>query len=181
MSKSWQKLDAWLRAHGPGAFASLKGPASAQEIAVTEATIGIAFPASLRESFLAHDGEVADSSGLFEYWQLLPLDRVKEHWDEFLQLEREYGNRHFGSGEFDAASAIPVMWSNGEIRYLRVTPDNAEAPLYELPRHGPPVRLADSWEAYLQEQVRRIDAGELVVEPDFGLNLVEAGTSASGA
>jgi hypothetical protein len=181
MNTSWQKLDAWLRANAPEAFPSLNGPATEQEIVATEAAISLPFPPTLRSSYLAHDGEAVDSNGLFECWQLLPLSRVREHWEEFVQLEREYGNRQFGDGKFSAVSSIPVMWFESEIRYIQVAPGETEGALFELPRHGPPLRLADNWEAYLQEQLRRLNVGELVVDPDFGFNLLRAGNSASGA
>ena len=106
---------------------------------------------------------------------------TKEHWEEFVQLEQEYGNRHFGDGKFSVVSSIPVMWFESEIRYIQVTPGETEGALFELPRHGPPLRLADNWEAYLQEQMRRLNSGELVVDPDFGFNLLRAGDSTSGA
>jgi hypothetical protein len=181
METTWQKLDMWLRANAPEAFPSLNGPATEGEIAAIEEATSLTFPPSLRASYLAHDGEAADSNGLFECWQLLPLSRVREHWEEFVQLAREYGNRHLGDGKFMALSSIPVMWFESEIRYIQVTPGEAEGALFELPRHGPPLRLADNWEAYLQEQMRRINLGELVVDPDFGFNLLRAGDSTSGA
>ncbi len=178
---TWQHLDDWLSKHAPDAFPSLNPPATPEAIAQVERHIGLAFPPSLRASFLAHDGEAEDSAGLFDYWQLLPLNRVVEQWDEHALIEAEYGSARFGDGEFSTKRAIPVMWFEGEICYVEGSKESVEGVMFELLRHGKPRRIAETFGAFLGEQYRRLVSGELIVEPDFGYNLVPKGRSISGA
>jgi cell wall assembly regulator SMI1 len=181
MSQAWINLDAWLSAHAPEAFAALSEPAAPADIASVEREISLSMPRSLRSSYLVHNGEAEDSAGVFDSWQLLPLERVVEHWQEFVQLQEHAGLGVLGDGEFDAKSSIPVMWFESAIRYVKAEPAGSEGAFFELPRHGKPILLAASFGEFLEGLHHQLLAGELVVEPDFGFNVVPPGQGASGA
>ncbi|WP_082611128.1 SMI1/KNR4 family protein [Lysobacter sp. Root916] len=172
MSFVWKQLDEWLSSNAPEAYLSLNPPATEGQIAAAEERMGLSFPASLRGTYLAHDGESDDSAGLFNSWMLLPLLRVVEHWEEFVQLEEDDPGG-WGDGDFSAKTSIPVMWFEGEIRYVTTSGPTAGA-VYELPRHGKPVLLAPSFDCFLENTYRQCVDGSLIVEPDFGYNLVLA-------
>lgn len=180
MSGPWNLLDGWLSEHAPDAVAALNEPATSTEIASAEREMGLSMPPSLRASYVVHNGESDDSAGVFDNWQILPLERVVEHWKEFAELQEHVGQGVLGEGEFDAKSSIPVMWFEGEIRYVRVDASDREGALYELPRHGRPVLPGASFGEFLEGIYSELLAGALVVEPDFGFNVVRPGQSASG-
>jgi len=180
MSQTWIDLDGWLAEHAPEAFAALNDPATPTEIASAEREMGLSMPPSLHASYLVHDGEADDSAGVFDNWQFLPLERVVQHWREFAELQAHAGQGVLGDGEFDAKSSIPVMWSEGEIRYVKADSSGSEGAFYELPRYGKPVLLATSLGEFLKDLHRELLTGALVVEPDFGFNVVRPGQSASG-
>src|ERR1043165_2544505 len=129
MQEVWNQLDAWLLQHGPDVVPHLNPPASPADIAAVERRIGLVFPESLRSSYLAHNGETADSPGVFCHWSWLSLDRVVAHWEEHVQLQQAYGADHFGGGQFNAKQSIPVLWFESSIRYLAVIQDGADPPL----------------------------------------------------
>ncbi|WP_405435240.1 SMI1/KNR4 family protein [Streptomyces avidinii] len=56
---SWQRIDAWLAEHAPGALSELRPPASKQSIKEAEERLGFQLPADLRESLLCHDGDTS--------------------------------------------------------------------------------------------------------------------------
>lgn len=177
----WKKLDQWLAENAPEAFAALNQPASEAAVSAAEAQINLTFPPSLKAFFLEHDGEARDSAGLFIWWRLLPLCEVVDIWEEFLLIEQQSEVGILGSGAFDAKRSIPVMWFEGQIRYVEVTDDLFEGPLLELPRHGPPKFIALSLNHFFESQFEMIINGQLVVEPDFGFSIVPVGTSVSDA
>lgn len=72
------------------------------------------------------------------------------------------------------------MWCEGEIRYIEIADGMLEGPLLELSRHGPPKLIAPSLAHFLNNQFTMLTDGRLVVEEDFGFNLVPVGASASG-
>jgi hypothetical protein len=118
---------------------------------------------------------------VFDSWQLLLLERVMEHWREFVQLQEQTEPGACGEDVFDANSSIPMMWFESTIRYIKAEPGGREGAMYELPRHGKPIRLADSFGELLEGLHRQLVSGQLVVEPDFGFNVVPPDSSASDA
>jgi hypothetical protein len=180
MNEIWQQFDTWLQTHGPDVMPHLNPPATPSDITAAERKIGVTFPDSLRSSYLAHNGETEDSPGVFDYWSWLSLDRVVEQWQEHVRIQQKYGINHFGEGNFIAAQSIPVLWFESSIRYLAVSDAGGEPPLLELPRHGVPIVVTPSFGEYIKSIYSGLVEGSYVVEPDFGYNIVRAGSSASG-
>lgn len=177
----WEKLDQWLAENAPEAVVALNPPASEEAVSAAEAQINLTFPPSLKALYLVHDGEAGDSVGLFAWWRLLPLFEVIDIWKEFLLIAQQSGAGVLGEGAFDAKRSIPVMWFEGEIRYVEVTDGLVEGPLLELPRHGQPKLIALSLTHFFENQFEMLTNGTLVVEPDFGFSVVPVGISGSGA
>jgi cell wall assembly regulator SMI1 len=180
MKEIWEQLDTWLQTYGPDVVPHLNPAATPADIAAAERETGIAFPHSLRSSYLVHNGETEDSPGVFDYWNWLSLDRVVEQWHEHVGIQQDYGVDHFGEGQFIATQSIPVLWLESSIRYLAVSNAGGEPPLLELPRHGVPMVVAASFGEYIKSVHAGLVAGSYVVEPDFGYNIVRAGRCASG-
>ncbi|MFF2524882.1 SMI1/KNR4 family protein [Streptomyces liangshanensis] len=53
---SWNRIDAWLRAHAPRTWATLRPPAGDEEIAAAQEELGVTFPPDLIASLGRHDG-----------------------------------------------------------------------------------------------------------------------------
>nr|WP_281378783.1 leucine-rich repeat domain-containing protein [Paenibacillus phyllosphaerae] len=75
----------------PELAAALRPAASIEDIRGAERTMGVEFPAPLRELYLLHDGEEADGTGLFWGLRFLPLDEVVSSWHTWSDLEEAYG------------------------------------------------------------------------------------------
>lgn len=56
VEESWARIDAWLARHAPRTLRSLRPPASKEEIAEAERTLGVTFCPDLVASLLCHDG-----------------------------------------------------------------------------------------------------------------------------
>ncbi|MFF3228017.1 SMI1/KNR4 family protein [Nocardia suismassiliense] len=56
IEESWRRIDSWLAAHAPRAFASLRPPASQEAISAAATELGVEFPADLVAYLRHHDG-----------------------------------------------------------------------------------------------------------------------------
>jgi len=80
MDEVWRRIEKWLDANSPAALAGLNPPASAQELADAEQSLGVRLPEDVRASYFRHDGQSRDSPWMLEGWQWLPLRGTQEVW-----------------------------------------------------------------------------------------------------
>ena len=80
MDAIWTRLERWLAEHAPPAAAGLNPPASAEQIAQAEATLGVRFPDDVRACYLRHDGQDADAPWMIDGWEWLSLERMCDEW-----------------------------------------------------------------------------------------------------
>jgi len=169
MEQVWTRLRAWLVGNTSELGALLNPPATHAQIEHAEAAMGLRFPPSLRLSYLCHDGESPDSAGLFELWRFLPLDEVVEWWNELRDC------RTGDPGDFDTTSCIPVLWSEGDVCYVRTSPSDAETPLIAWSHDGPAEQLgADSFGAFITQFADAVERAEYVEDEDGMLALQRA-------
>ncbi|MDF2269281.1 SMI1/KNR4 family protein [Streptomyces coacervatus] len=105
---AWARIEGWLREHAPASAASLRSPASEEQIATVENAIGYRFPPTLRAWYQLHDGveDVVEGGAgndfLPEQNGWLPLDIVQEQY----RLRTE--------GGFHGPGAIPFCYRTGD-------------------------------------------------------------------
>ncbi|HKB06097.1 MAG TPA: SMI1/KNR4 family protein [Gemmataceae bacterium] len=88
--KSWDRIEAWLKAHAPHWKPLLRG-ASAAQIAKAEEKLGLKLPADVRASFRRHNG--TDDHGFFPdhagdnvSWYMLPLSAMAGEAAEWAEM-----------------------------------------------------------------------------------------------
>lgn len=80
LEKNWQRIENWLNAHLPAAAIGWNPPASLEELAQAEHTLGIHFPEAVSLSYLRHNGQNSASACLLAGWKWLTLEEVCEEW-----------------------------------------------------------------------------------------------------
>ncbi|KAH7908581.1 hypothetical protein BJ138DRAFT_1181649 [Hygrophoropsis aurantiaca] len=85
LAHTWNRLKTWLAREYPELGDTLNYGILPQDLAQIEMQFGFALPSAVRESYLAVDGQEAESSagcsdGLFFGLSLLPLEDVLEEW-----------------------------------------------------------------------------------------------------
>ncbi|MEI5522360.1 SMI1/KNR4 family protein [Streptomyces brasiliscabiei] len=79
ITESWSRIEAWLAENASGTFAKLAPPAEPAAIVAAEEAIGLAFPDSLTESLLRHDG-TGHAVVLPPFWMPLSTHSIVEVW-----------------------------------------------------------------------------------------------------
>jgi cell wall assembly regulator SMI1 len=123
MNNLWPRLEAQLRVHSPDLASRLRPGASAAEVAAYEAETGYALPASLRASYLRHDGcDYVDNfpdcsvEALLGLHQWMPLEKSVLEWRGWRDSFNEDDAYFFGD-DLDRSS-----WSESRIRPWQTTP-----------------------------------------------------------
>src|SRR4051812_13924931 len=87
MKELWARLEAWANAHG--ASLRLRGGVSEADLAAAEEKMRLVFPADLRASMSAHDGQ-EDADDCFSFLpgcaELRPLSAIVARWEEETRL-----------------------------------------------------------------------------------------------
>ena len=87
ISSLWARFDAWLAAHAPDLATSLRPGATDEQIAATEAVLGVAFPDDVRASYRVHDGQDEDAEPVVPVArELLSLARIDQEWGVWKEL-----------------------------------------------------------------------------------------------
>lgn len=164
----WRQIDSQIETRTPQFAHLLNPPASGTQVSQLEAHIGMTFPPSVRESYLVHNGESEETDGLLDLWKFLPLDGVKEWWEEMKLIEESYE-----FGEFDCESMIPIMFREGDLRYVDRSTNGEETPLVEW-NHENPTRdeFAPDFGHFLSSFLKDFEDGNLIAEPEFGLKAI---------
>lgn len=178
IEQSWQRIEAWLQANDPDTLASLQPGATAEEIATTEAHLGVALPDDLRASYRIHDGQ-DDEASLIEGVELLSLARVRSEWTVWKEL--------LDDGTFEDTTSAPdgpirPDWWNA--RWIPLTYDGSGnhycADLDPAPGgnvgqiitmwHDEEAReiVAPTFSAWLQQFAAELEAGEYAYSEDYG-------------
>jgi cell wall assembly regulator SMI1 len=190
--EEWDRAEAALRRLAPEIAASLRSPASMDQLLETEKLIGEQFPDFVRAAYLRHDGQVLNRR--VAHYLLMPtciwleLAEVNEFWkeqreanDDFFPtmtaVETEYMSRidncvirnvSFHRGHIPIGSS----WA-GDNFYLDLAPGvlGVRGQVFggAADDFFPRETEAASLERYLQNLIQRLEEGSVVYAPDTGL------------
>lgn len=158
----------WLAEHAPGLSGLLNPAATPAVIAALERELGLELPPAVRAAYLQHDGEAADSQGIFGTWVWLPLRELRRR---HLELRGCDPARLPG---LDIPNFLPLLESGGgDMRYALA--GAADGPLGEYDARRGPVgtAFAGGLAEYLETFLRRLHAGDYLYLPDDLLGLCE--------
>jgi cell wall assembly regulator SMI1 len=147
----WANLERVLAARDDIERAQLLPPASAEEIARTESTIGARFAPALAASLAIHEGQGDGAAEVMGEWRLYALAEMVRVWRRFESMREE------GSIEWDARW-IPIA-ADGNGNHLII--DLATGRIAEVARvieH--PKTLAPDFVAWLGSIAREIEASD---------------------
>lgn len=82
----WRRFETWLKAEAPATLATLQDGATPEEIAATEALLGVSFPDDVRASYLLHNGQTDYANGLLGGREFLSLARIQREWKIWKEL-----------------------------------------------------------------------------------------------
>lgn len=179
---TWARIEAWLRENSRHGFSDLSGPASGVELAALGSTTGLAVPESMRAVLTVHDGQARPSIFGAEF-DFLSSRQMAEHWRMHLAV-LEHLPSEVLAGEFDPDVMVqcdkgvrplianrkwlPFADSNGDItRYIDFdpAPGGRVGQVIEVDPEGTVWRvLASSFDEYLADRLRRLEAGEALLD-----------------
>lgn len=116
----WERIEKWLSSNAPTIVESLQPGATNEEIAATEAFLGVTFPPDIKASYLIHDGQLTDGPGLIDGREFLSLERIKDEWQVWKELY-DYGT--FNDAKADPEGPIAQYWWNP--KWIPITYDGA--------------------------------------------------------
>lgn len=90
----WSRMHAQLALHAPELFASLRPPASKEDVAAAEAAFGSVLPQEIKDAYLAHDGCTATAAiprynNLLGSHRWMPLSEALSLWRQNVDLYEE--------------------------------------------------------------------------------------------
>ena len=87
----WSSINDWLNVNAPKIAGNLNPPATDEQIAATEAEIGIKMPDDWRQLYKTHNGMNHDSNfgSLFYGIEFLSLDKVKSEYESSVDLSAD--------------------------------------------------------------------------------------------
>ncbi|THV07941.1 hypothetical protein K435DRAFT_741422 [Dendrothele bispora CBS 962.96] len=118
LATTWNRLRMWLSREYPELGDTLNYGILPEDLAQIEMQFGFALPPAVRESYLAVDGQEAESSagcseGLFFGLTLLPLEDVLEEWRFWREVDEDPSTG--GNAQLrEAMSSIPSGWIRRE-------------------------------------------------------------------
>ena len=149
VSELMERLERWIEVHERPVLSLLNSPATEAEIAEFERRHGLTFPKSVREAYLAHDGQsTADRGRVFPARTWLPLAEIEKHLPSVQERP-------------DGDLVIPLLKIDGGVAWVQsVDSRNGESPLVDF--DGGDVVLADSFAAFLEKFVSQLESGVYV-------------------
>lgn len=101
MKKIWSKLEGELTAKAGAIIESLNLGAEESEIEALEESIGQELPTDYRDFLVAHNGQSQESNpGFFDMFSLMPLELVRESWNELETLRDDSGEENACPGDW---------------------------------------------------------------------------------
>ena len=179
----WRRLEAWLKTNAPTVLATLQAGASPEEIATTEAFLGVAFPDDVRASYLLHDGQTDYADGLFYAREFLSLARIQIEWSWWKGL---YDSGELRDYRSDAPPQVRDDWwnpqwiplthdgsGNHDCLDLAPTPQGKVGQIIDF-YHDDASRevMAESFTVWLAKLVEGCENGTYVFSEEYG-DLVE--------
>ena len=109
MHSLWNKFEVWLSENWPEGLAGLNPPATDQQIADLEKSLGVVLPKDYVTCLKIHNGQSQEIGGLFDGSEFLSTDEILAQWSVWKEL--------LDSGEFaginsDPATGVRNDWWN---------------------------------------------------------------------
>lgn len=76
----WNRFESWLSAHWPEGLGALNPPATDEQIAALQESIGLALPEDYVACLKVHNGQSYGVGGLFDGAEFLSTDEVLNQW-----------------------------------------------------------------------------------------------------
>jgi cell wall assembly regulator SMI1 len=195
MIELWDRIDAVLKKHAPLVYATLRPPATENQIAEAETLLELKFPEEIRAAYLRHDGQVEGSDWVVPpgcptsifHWPCAwcNLEQLKAIWS--LNYRTRWQTRANHPDQYpeydpswDELEIRPVRWDRKRIP-IGISPGSwvAYVDLNPAPRGlvGQIIRdddmddaylLAPSLNAYLSALVDALESGEIVDTKEYG-------------
>lgn len=177
LSTTLARLEAWLAAHAPALHAQLAPGAADAELDALETLTGLKLPGAFRTLYRWHDGQNGSAGGVFGL-EFLPLSRVECEW----VMWRDIGTAHPEmNGDIPSASHPPgsiqdAYTTPGWLGFLVDGGGNSVGLDFNPGPAGTAGQvitfgrdeehkyvLADSLDAFLDEYLARLEAGQVTV------------------
>jgi cell wall assembly regulator SMI1 len=177
MEAVWIRIERWLAANAPAIAADFNPPATAEDIAATERFLGVTLPDDVKATYLRHNGGPA---GLFEGWEWVPLEGVRDEWKAWKGL---LDGGHFDdfTRNTDGQVVSSDWWNCGWIPFTKSgSGDNhcwdlAPGPHGQVGQviqmfHDETIRpvLANSFREWLNRFADALEADEYVFTEEYG-------------
>lgn len=172
MQEIWERIEAWLKTHAPGAMNNLHEGATEEDTAQLEAKLGYQLPNDLRSSLFIHNGTV---SCFADGWELLGTDGI---WrEQQIQLQVLHGLQE-EAGETEGEERIwwwyphwiPLAsFGNGDLLCVEVDPTSGEqfGQIIEFWHEAYSMWVAPNFQAVLSAFANHLEAGEYALD-EFG-------------
>ncbi len=175
MNQVWDELDKLLASHAPKIAASLRPPASEEQIAIVEEQIGMQLPEDLRLSYLRHNGQEPDCK-LFGVFEWVGLERMLELWLRWTDLyERVFVVDYDASCEKPTDMVSGRIWNRGWLPFgdpagnyllcVDTAPGQAghlgQVIYWEVTDGALAKPYADSFHSYLERLITGLKNGEI--------------------
>jgi cell wall assembly regulator SMI1 len=173
----WSRIERWLQRNSPKGLSGLRAAASGADLAGVVSTTGLSIPESLRSMLGTHDGQ--ESPSIFgRDFDFLSSRQMAEHWGMHVTVLSHLPADE-PSGDFDpevmvqcdrgvkpliaSRKWLPFADSNGDVTlYIDFdpAPGGRVGQVIEVDPEGTVWRvLASSFDIYLSERLRQLEAG----------------------
>jgi cell wall assembly regulator SMI1 len=112
--ESWSRITAWFSSNAPAVIADLNPPASDEDLARIETTLGVTLPDDFKALYRIHDGQRQDAFGVFFGLFFLSLTRLQQRWDTWRELLE--ADPDLAAGQDVPRSSTPV--GTIKLRYI---------------------------------------------------------------
>jgi cell wall assembly regulator SMI1 len=201
VSKSWNRITAWLASYAPITLDGIRPPASPAQLAAAATALHLQFPDDVRQLYQITDGmdPAAVSSGIFpagDEWDmafsLLPLEQIESVWEIQREL-LEIGD--FTGLEAEASEEVANSWWNvkwvpfagngsGDYYCIDLAP-TATGTVGQVIGHsheyGERKKLANSLAEYLNSLADLLEANRLLYDQQYGIRHKTAETERQAA
>jgi cell wall assembly regulator SMI1 len=156
------RLGQWLTQHRPRYAASLRKPATPEELEALQTALGQPLPEELRAFFRWHNGQNDQFVGYIEnHWSLMDLGQVETTWKELTGTPE--GERRW------QPAWIPFLEDDrGNYVFLDTTQPGAPVRQFWERNSEEPRTVAPSLTAWLEDFVGAVERGEYVADPERG-------------
>ena len=164
MKKIWSKLEGELTAKAGAIIESLNLGAEESEIEALEESIGQELPTDYRDFLVAHNGQSQESNpGFFDMFSLMPLELVRESWNELETLRDDAGEENACPGDWlpfaeDGSGDLLCVDLGGRRIIKKINDDSNE-------------HMADSFEEWLTDIYSILMNTEFTFDPSSGCGI----------